>query len=1122
MGRMTLAERENMLVFDDDPLWYQRAVIYQVHVKSFFDSDGDGIGDFRGLTEKLDYLQDLGVTALWVMPFYPSPLRDDGYDIADYTGVNPSYGTLADVRKFIDEAHRRGLRVITELVINHTSDQHPWFQRARHAKPGSKWRDFYMWSDTPDKYSDARIIFKDFESSNWSWDPVAGAYFWHRFYHHQPDLNFDNPAVHDAVLKALDFWMDMGVDGLRLDAIPYLYVREGTTGENLPETHAFLKKLRAHVDGKYRNRMVLAEANQWPEDTREYFGDGDECHMAFNFPVMPRMYMAVQMEDRHPIVDIMHQTPEIPANAQWALFLRNHDELTLEMVTDEERDYMYRAYASDPRARINLGIRRRLAPLLNNNRRKIEFLHGLMFSLPGTPVLYYGDEIGMGDNIYLGDRDGMRTPMQWNADRNAGFSRANPQKLFLPVNIDPEYRYESINVASQQNNPTSLLWWLRRLITLRQRHPVFGRGAMTFLHPDNRKVLAFVRHDDEETILVVANLSRYVQYAEIDMAEFQGRTPYELFGNTKFPPIGDSPYFLTLGPHAFYWLKLEPSPEEAVAVGDEGLVIPTVALSGPWESLFTQPRATSAFESELPAILATRRWYGAKSRAIQTVTVLDSVPVPRGSQQERAYLVLVQVSHTDGEPSTFVLPLAFAEGDAVDAVLRDYPAAAMLRVRPQGSSGPDGLVFDAIYDPAFDARLLSMIGQRQKLKGRFGSVQGVTTGAFRDLRGDEELAPSVARGEQSNTSVVYSDRLILKVFRRASRGLNPDWELGRFLTGQARFAHVPTMAGALTYTGDDGAQRTLAILQELVANEGDAWSYSLSQLGRYFEDLQQGFGEVGDVLIATRPPNRLSELDIPDLARDLFGAYLQQVSLLGERTAQMHLALASGTTDPDMAPEMFTSHYQRSIYQSTRNQFRQTLSLLRRQSEGLVGAAAVDAAEVLAAEDRLYATIDPVKDERINAQRIRVHGDYHLGQVLFTGRDFVIIDFEGEPATSLSHRRIKRSPLRDVAGMLRSFHYAAYTGLSEHVVQNNVQDEAEVMPALVGGARFWTSWVSAAFLGSYLEVAGDRLLPEGRAASEVLLRTFLLEKAAYEISYELNNRPEWVGVPLRGMLHLLE
>ena len=574
MGRLTMPVRDGLLALEDDPLWYQSAVIYQLHVRSFFDSDGDGIGDFRGVTEKLDYLLDLGVTALWLMPFYPSPLRDDGYDISDYTSVNPAYGSLADLRRLIEEAHRRGLRIITELVINHTSDQHPWFQRARRAKPGSKWRDFYVWSDTPDRYRDARIIFKDFETSNWSWDAVAGAYYWHRFYHHQPDLNFDNPAVHKAVFSVLDFWMDLGVDGVRLDAVPYLYEREGTTGENLPETHAFLRKLRAHIDAKYRNRMVLAEANQWPEDTRPYFGDGDECHMAYNFPVMPRMFMSVQMEDRHPIVDTLQQTPDIPENAQWALFLRNHDELTLEMVTDEERDFMYRWYASDPRARINLGIRRRLAPLLINDRRKIELMHALLFSLPGTPVLYYGDEIGMGDNIYLGDRDGVRTPMQWNADRNAGFSRANPQKLFLPVIIDPEYRFEAVNVAAQQNLPTSLLWWIRRTITLRQRHPVFGRGDITFLHPENSKILAFVRHDGDETVLVVANLSRYVQYAELDLSDYTGSTPVELFGRTRFPDIRPDPYLMTLGPHSFYWLKIESDTVDVGTSRSPGSAVP--------------------------------------------------------------------------------------------------------------------------------------------------------------------------------------------------------------------------------------------------------------------------------------------------------------------------------------------------------------------------------------------------------------------------------------------------------------------------------------------------------------------------------------------------------------------
>ncbi len=448
---------------------------------------------FAGSPQRLDYLADLGITAVWLLPFYPSPLRDDGYDIADYLAVHPDYGTLADARRFIREAHERGLRVITELVFNHTSDQHAWFQRARRAAPGSVDRGWYVWSDTPERYRDARIIFKDFEPSNWSWDPVASAYFWHRFYSHQPDLNFDEPRVGEALLRIVDYWLDAGVDGLRLDAIPYLYEREGTNGENLPETHAFLKRLRRHVDERFADRMLLAEANQWPEDSVAYFGEGDECHMAFHFPLMPRMFMALRMEDRYPILDILAQTPDLPETAQWALFLRNHDELTLEMVTDEERDYMYRVYAADPQARINLGIRRRLAPLLGNNRRRIELMNGLLFSLPGTPVIYYGDEIGMGDNVYLGDRNGVRTPMQWSSDRNAGFSRADRQRLYLPVITDAEYHYEAVNVDAQQANPQSLLWWMRRIIALRKRHPAFGRGSLRFLHPGNRRILAFVR-----------------------------------------------------------------------------------------------------------------------------------------------------------------------------------------------------------------------------------------------------------------------------------------------------------------------------------------------------------------------------------------------------------------------------------------------------------------------------------------------------------------------------------------------------------------------------------------------------------------------------------------------------
>jgi maltose alpha-D-glucosyltransferase / alpha-amylase len=542
----------------DDPLWFKDAIIYQLHVKSFCDGNGDGIGDFQGLLRRLDYIELLGVNCLWLLPFFASPLRDDGYDVSDYRAVHPDYGTLEDFRTFLQAAHSRGMQVIVELALNHTSDQHPWFQRARHAPPGSPERDYYVWSDSDRKYSQARIIFLDTERSNWSWDPEAQAYYWHRFFSHQPDLNYGNPAVLREMLGVLDFWLTMGVDGLRLDAVPYLVERDGTSCENLPETHALIKAVRRHIDEHYANRMLLAEANQWPAEVREYFGDGDECHMAYHFPLMPRLFMAIHQEDRFPISDVVARTPFIPETCQWALFLRNHDELTLEMVTEEERDYMYLAYTADPEARLNLGIRRRLAPLLGNDRRRIELMTALLFSLPGTPIIYYGDEIGMGDNIQLGDRHGVRTPMQWNADRNAGFSSATPERLYGPVITDPVYSYQAVNVASQQDDPASLLQWMRNMIGLRKMFRVFGRGSIEFLEPENRKIVAHVRRYQQDLILCVSNLSHFAQPVMLDLSAFAGCTPIEMLGYTAFPPIGADPYFLTLGPYDYYWFELQP------------------------------------------------------------------------------------------------------------------------------------------------------------------------------------------------------------------------------------------------------------------------------------------------------------------------------------------------------------------------------------------------------------------------------------------------------------------------------------------------------------------------------------------------------------------------------------
>jgi len=551
-----------------DPLWYKDAVFYELHVRAFQDANGDGIGDFVGLASRLDYLKELGVDCLWLLPFNPSPLRDDGYDVSDYRAIHPDYGTMMDFEHFLEAAHARGLRVIADFVMNHTSDQHPWFQAARRS-PDSPYRDYYVWSDTDQRYRDTRVIFLDSEPSNWSWDPVAKAYYWHRFFHHQPDLNYDNPAVRREVLDAMEFWLDRGLDGFRCDAVPYLFEREGTNCENLPETHDFLREVRRRIDARYEGRILLAEANQWPADVRPYFGDGDEFHMAFHFPLMPRLFLAVRHSDRRPITDIFVHTPDIPATCQWCLFLRNHDELTLEMVSEEERRRLYHAYSSDPRMRLNLGIRRRLAPLLDNDRRKIELLTSLLFTLPGSPILYYGDEIGMGDNIYLGDRNGVRTPMQWTGDRNAGFSRADAARLYLPLNVDPVYGYQANNVEAQLRTPSSLLHWMKRLIAARKETRVFGRGTLRFLRCPNDSVLAHVREFEGETVLAVHNLSGAAQPVELDLGPWIGHTPLEMLGETRFPAVRDQLYFVSMAPYGYYWFRLQPPRGETMLYGIE-------------------------------------------------------------------------------------------------------------------------------------------------------------------------------------------------------------------------------------------------------------------------------------------------------------------------------------------------------------------------------------------------------------------------------------------------------------------------------------------------------------------------------------------------------------------------
>ncbi len=1117
---MAKIPKKEILAWEDDPLWFKDALIYEIHVKAFSDSDGDGIGDFQGLTSKLDYLQDLGVNTLWLLPFYPSPLKDDGYDISNYTEIHPAYGKMKDFQIFLREAHRRGLRIITELVLNHTSDQHSWFQRARRAKPNSSWRNFYVWSDDPFRYPEARIIFQDFESSNWAWDPWAKTYYWHRFYAHQPDLNYDNPQVRKAIMHVLDFWLHQGVDGLRLDAVPYLYEREGTNCENLPQTFQFLRDLRAHVDQRFPNRMLLAEANQWPEDAVAYFGQGDICHMAFHFPLMPRLFMALHMEDRFPILDILEQTPSIPANCQWALFLRNHDELTLEMVTDEERDYMYRVYAQTPQMRLNLGIRRRLAPLLGNHRRRMELMNGLLFSLPGTPIIYYGDELGMGDNVYLGDRNGVRTPMQWSADRNAGFSKANPQCLYLPIIIDPEYHYEMINVEVQQNNPYSFLWWMKRLIALRKRLKVLSRGSIEFLSPENQKVLVFLRRLGQETILVVANLSRFVQYLELDLSAFKGMVPVELFGRIDFPRIGDLPYFFTLGPHSFYWFALESRTEIAPEIKPLGHPerLPGLSVTGRWERILTG-RNKIFLERVLSNYVRSARWFGGKARTIRGVVIQEILPIM--DMEFPAFLTLLRVEYIQGDGEAYTLPLMYASGEEALKIRQDHPQAVIAQVQFLDRE-EKGIIFDGTIRESFSEALLVGMARHRQRKGLKGELIATRTHRLDQLRKPGEGARQyiLLRGEQSNTSVICGERFILKLFRRIQPGINPELEISRFLTGK-EFTYTPSLAGAIEYYQKRGEPITLAVLHEFIPNKGDAWKFTLDVLANFFEQIP---AQKEKVMASPSPPLSTSDSlpqEVPSLAAEIIGPYLELVRLLGKRTGELHLTLASDYTMPAFSPEPFSKLYQRSLYQSMRNLTRKVLQILKNRLKDLPAETILGAQKIIEAESKILQRFQVIINLKVTAMRIRCHGDYHLGQVLFTGKDFVIIDFEGEPARPLSERRLKRSPLRDVAGMLRSFHYAAQAALKNQQGKGLIRTED--LPFMEKAANYWSSWVCAAFLQTYMQVVSQgSFLPRDQKEFQILLDLFLLEKAIYELGYELNNRPDWVIIPLKGISHLLE
>jgi maltose alpha-D-glucosyltransferase / alpha-amylase len=1092
-----------------DPLWYKDAIIYELHVRAFKDSNGDGIGDFPGLIQKMDYLQDLGVTCLWLLPFFPSPLKDDGYDISDYLGVHPMYGTIEDFRAFLAAAHDRDLQVMIELVVNHTSDQHPWFQAARQAPRGSPERDFYVWSDTETKYKDVRIIFSDTERSNWTWDAVAKQYYWHRFFSHQPDLNFDNPRVVEEVLKVMNYWLDMGVDALRVDAIPYLVEREGTSCENLPETHAVVKTLRREIDQAFSNRVLLAEANQWPTDVRPYFGDGDECHMAFHFPLMPRIYMALRQEDRLPITDIIAQTPDIPGTCQWALFLRNHDELTLEMVTNDERDYMYIAYSADPRMRINLGIRRRLAPLVDNNRRRIELLNSLLLSFPGTPIVYYGDEIGMGDNIYLGDRNGVRTPMQWNGDRNAGFSTAVPARLYSPVIMDPVWGYEAINVEAQQGDPSSLLNWMRNMIALRKLFNVFGRGELSFLEPSNRKVLAYLRHCSGEQVLCVANLSRFAQPVDLDLSKFEGMVPVEMLGYVEFPAIESEPYRLTLAPYSFLWLELQrkaATPES----DDRPAEQLAVNVTGGWEAVFQNTALHRLEATILPEYLPQQRWFAGKSRQIKSTRIADWAPLA-----ERSALAFVEVQYDSGRPDVYIAPLTMTFGDAADDLRRAAPNAI---VCPVLSAGEAGLLHDGVFDDDMCLEIFSLIENGSQLSTHQGRIQGLRGKAFQDVLGSASSPLKVRRSsaEQSNTSILYGDRFILKLFRREEPGVNPDAEIGRYLTEKTNFVHIPPFAGSIEYeSGGDAGTATMAMLQGLVANEGDGWKWTIEELERYFEacaplPFPENAGTEAD------DPLKLSEQPASQLARDHLGIYLDAAGTLGRRSAELHLALGSPTDDPAFAPEPLMADTFEAQLAGLREHASQVFGTLRDRLPYLPDEAVDVAAAVLSRRRRILDYFGSLKWNGAPIERIRIHGDYHLGQVLRVKTDFVILDFEGEPARPLAERRAKQSALKDVAGMLRSFSYAAYASLINYTTRHP-EDVGRLGP----WARLWERSAAAEFLRAYREtVRVAEFVPADGADFRNLLDILLLDKALYEVLYELNTRPAWVRIPLMGIMSL--
>jgi len=1072
---------------DLDELWFKDAIVYQLHVKAFADSNSDGIGDFVGLTQKLDYLHELGVTTLWLLPFYPSPGRDDGYDISDYRRINPDFGTMHQFRRFMQEAKRRKLRVITELVINHTSDQHPWFKRARRHRPDSDARNWYVWSDTDQRYAGTRIIFSDTEKSNWAWDAQAQAYYWHRFFSHQPDLNFDNPRVILAMVQVMRRWLDMGVDGFRLDAIPYLVEREGTNNENLPETHSVIKRIRAELDAYSPGKVLLAEANQWPEDVSAYFGDGDECHMAYHFPLMPRIFMAIAQEDRFPITDILRQTPDIPSNCQWALFLRNHDELTLEMVTDVERDYLWSTYATDPRARLNLGIRRRLAPLMDNDRRKIELMNSLLLSFPGTPILYYGDEIGMGDNIYLGDRNGVRTPMQWTSDRNGGFSRCDPARLYLPMIMDPVYGYEAVNVEAQSRSLASLLSWTKRLIAVRKSSKVFSRGSLSFIRPTNRSVLVYVRQYEDEVLVCVANLSRSAQAAEIDMSPWRGRRPLELLGRTSFPVIGESSYLVTLAPYGFFWLQLCELSETAAAVPIAPEFETLVVTSG-WKSLM-QGRSRTVLERDvLPAFLASRRWFSERGNKSIATRIAGSVPLP--SSEAELGMALVEAGGR-ARAATYLLPLVIRW----TRLERERHSPVALAAVRRGAR--EGTLLDAAADASFIGFILDQLRRPQVLEWEGRRIEFRSTGEIADdvAAALEEIRAVDA--EQSNTTALVGNRYVVKLFRRIEPGINPEIELGRYLTETVHFPNTPALLGTAELE-ENGSRAAVAVVHRFVENQGDAWAVTNAYLDRFVEEQR---------LLTAEAAGHSDEQ----------AAYLHRIEHVGQRVAELQLALAGREDVVDFAPEPISAADIQRWTESLLERAVRTLGHLARRRSDLADTDRQLLERVLSTRESLASLLHELLPDTLDAVKIRHHGDFHLGQMLIVKDDVFIIDFEGEPRRSIEDRRQKAPAARDVAGLIRSIDYSA-TGALERALRSAPDDEDKIARALEG----WRASAVAAFLAGYRRsLTNLRLWPRSTQAADRLLDFFLLEKAFYEIEYELAHRPDWLRVPLAGTWRIL-